>query len=347
MAYRRKYNTQQLAIIISAIVFLFSAVISIILVKKWQAVLGLSFCLSILVYFLVRYFFEQYVDNRIKLIYKSIYQTKATKKQNFYTQELLPKKQLYQVEEEVKNWQEEEVEQQKQITANENYRKEFLQSLSHELKTPIFSIQGYIENLQDGAINNPQLAERFLQNAHRNILRLSELLQDLDEITKLETGLQIIELTKHDIVDAIDDVKESLLLQLQQKNILVAWKDSSLKQAYAMIDKPKIKQVLLNLFENAIKYGKQSGNIWLSVQQTDDEHYLIEMEDNGEGIAENHLNRLFERFYRTDTARSRNIAGSGLGLAICKHIVEAHGQHINVRSKLNVGSTFGFTLQKA
>ena len=230
------------------------------------------------------------------------------------------------------------------LQANEAYRKEFLQNLSHELKTPIFAIQGYVDTLLGGAMENQELSTRFLNNTSKNIARLVNLLNDLDEITKLESGEQVLYKENFVIQDLIREVFDSLSVLASKKNIKLAIKKGCEFPLTVFADKEKIRQVLINFTENAIKYGKINGNVTASAYITDGKHVLIEISDDGIGIADEHIPRISERFYRTDAARSRKEGGSGLGLAICKHIIEAHGQRMHVRSKLDVGTTIGFIL---
>lgn len=295
-------------------------------------------------YLLIQYTLEKFIYRKIKLIYKFIYQTKASKREEFYYKTLLPPKSIEEVSADVEKWAEQKKLEIDTLKANEAYRKEFLQNLSHELKTPIFAIQGYLETLQDGAIRNEELSTRFLSNASKNTERLVNLIRDLDEITKLESGEQILYKENFVIQDLIKEVFDSLSVLAQNKHIKKGIKKGCEFPIMVFADKEKIRQVLINLTDNAIKYGKQHGNMIASAYITDEKHVLIEISDDGIGIAEEHIPRISERFYRTDTARSRKEGGSGLGLAICKHIIEAHGHSMHIRSKPDVGSTFGFIL---
>jgi two-component system phosphate regulon sensor histidine kinase PhoR len=232
------------------------------------------------------------------------------------------------------------------LQSNEQFRKEFLQNLSHEIKTPIFAIQGYLELLADGAMEDPTLSKKFIGQAEANVQRLVGLLNDVDVITNLEINKEPI-LKQHFIIqDLVTEVVQNLNVKLLKKNIQFHLKKGSELPIEVFADKNKIYQVLVNIFSNAVKYGKIDGEIIASVYLLDDKKVLIEVSDNGIGIEESHIPRLFERFYRTDDARSREIGGSGLGLAICKHIIEAHGENIHVRSQQNVGTTVGFTLSQ-
>ena len=290
---------------------------------------------------------EQFINRRVKLIYKFIHQTKASKREEFFNKNILPKQSLDEVTEDVLQWSDQHKNEMEILERNEQFRKEFLQNLSHEFKTPAFAIQGYLETLIGGAMDNPEVNKKFLANAFNNTERLIHLINDLDEITKLESGKQELHLQQFVIQDLLQEVFESLSFKAKSKNILCSFKKGSEQPIVVVADKEKIRQVLTNLVDNAIKYGNNQGKVEASVYKTDDVNMLIEISDDGIGIAEEHLPRIFERFYRTDYGRSRNIGGTGLGLAICKHIIEAHGQIIHVRSKPGIGSTFGFTLSKS
>jgi two-component system phosphate regulon sensor histidine kinase PhoR len=296
-------------------------------------------------FFLTKYLIEIYIKRKIKLIYKFIHQTKASKREEFFKKNILPQQSLEEVKEEVLQWAEQRKVEMDVLEKNEIFRKEFLQNLSHEFKTPAFAIQGYLETLLAGAIDNPAVNKKFLGNAFKNTERLIHLINDLDEITKLESGKLELHYQNFIIQDLIHEVFESLSYKIDAKRIKCSIKRACEQPVTVDADKEKIRQVLINFVDNAIKYGNMEGKIEASVYKTEDGKYLIEISDNGSGIAEEHLPRIFERFYRTDYGRSRNIGGSGLGLSICKHIIEAHGQIIHVRSKLLVGSTFGFTLK--
>ena len=221
-----------------------------------------------------------------------------------------------------------------------------MQNLAHEFKTPVFAIQGYIESLIDG-VDDKDLQKKFLRKTNVNIERLTNLLNDLDEITSLETRVQPLKKTSFIIQDVIKEVFEELSFKSSKTNIYCSIKKGCESSIWVKADVNKIKQVLHNLIENAIKYGKENGTISAGIYITDDKYVLIEISDDGIGIAEEHLPRVFERFYRTDLGRSRDAGGSGLGLAICKHIIEAHGNTLHIRSKPDVGTTIGFTLHKA
>ena len=297
-------------------------------------------------YLLIAAVLERFIYRKIKLVYKFIYQTKATKREETYYKFILPKKSIDEVREDVESWAEQNKREIELLKHNEQFRKEFLQNLSHEFKTPVFAIQGYVDTLLGGAMENPEINTKFLQKTAKNVERLTNLLNDLDEISSLERGELVLYKQNFVIQELVREVFESLSIMAVEKNIQLSIKKGCESPLTVHADKEKIRQVLINLVENSIKYGKQNGNIVASMYNTDGRHVLVEISDDGIGINEKHLARVFERFYRTETGRSLDVTGSGLGLAICKHIIEAHGQAIHVRSTEDIGTTIGFTLDR-
>jgi two-component system, OmpR family, phosphate regulon sensor histidine kinase PhoR len=340
----RHLNPVQIAAINAFAISLLVGLANWYFIRDWLIALATFAVLFIISYLLIRYFTERFIYRHIKLIYKFISQTKATKREEFFNKNVLPEKSLQEVREEVEEWAEQKKEEIEILKRNEQYRKEFLQNLSHELKTPIFAVQGYVDTLLSGAMNKEEVARKFLLNTSKNIDRLVNLVDDLDEISKLESGEQLLYRENFVIQELITDVFESLSIKANEKGIKTSIKKGCELPITVFADKEKIRMVLINLVDNAIKYGKQNGSIVFSCYKTADDNVLIEISDDGWGIAEEHLGRIFERFYRTDLARSRKEGGSGLGLSICKHIIEAHHHQIHVRSTLDVGTTFGFTL---
>ena len=296
-------------------------------------------------YFLIYFMLERFIYRKIKLIYKFIYKTKATKREETYYKYVLPKKSIDDVREDVEAWATTNEEELEMLRSNEQFRKEFLQNLSHEFKTPVFAIQGYVDTLLSGAMANPDVNKRFLENTAKNVDRLTHLLTDLDQISKLERGELVLYKQNFVIQDMVREVFESLSGKAEKQQISCVIKKGCESPLTVFADKEKIRQVLINLVENSIKYGKQNGSITASMYKTDGKHILIEIGDDGIGISEKNLSRIFERFYRTEEGRSIDVTGSGLGLAICKHIIEAHGQTIHVRSTEGVGTSIGFTLE--
>jgi len=297
-------------------------------------------------YFFISFMLERFIYRKIKLIYKFIYQTKATKKEETYYKYVLPQKSIDEVTEDVEAWAAENKEEIDLLRKNEQFRREFLQNLSHEFKTPVFAIQGYVDTLLQGALANPEVNVKFLEKTAKNVDRLTNLLNDLDEISSLERGELVLYKQNFVIQELAKDVFETLSIKAEERNITFNIKKGCESPLTVHADKEKIRQVLTNLIENSIKYGKQGGTITASMYNTDGSHILIEIGDDGVGIPEKHLPRIFERFYRTEEGRSIDVTGSGLGLAICKHIIEAHGQTIHVRSREDIGTTVGFTLDR-
>ncbi len=293
---------------------------------------------------LIIFTLERFIYRKIKLIYKLIHQTKATRREEVYFKYILPQKSIDEVREDVEAWGERQKQEIEILQKNEIYRKEFLQNLAHEFKTPIFAIQGYVDTLLGGAMDDEEVSKKFLEKASKNTNRLVNLVNDLDEISRLERGEQLLYKQNFIIQELILEVFDALSIKTQEKNIQASIKKGCEAPITVFADKEKIKQVIDNLVENASKYGKPNGTIVASIYRTDDQHVLVEISDDGIGIEEDHLPRIFERFYRTDAARSRDKGGTGLGLAICKHLIEAHGQTIHVRSTPDVGTTIGFTL---
>lgn len=331
------------AFVISAV----NALLSLLLQLQWYIPLIIFGVTFVIMYWLYLYTLQRFIYRKIKLIYKFIYQTKATKKEEFFYNNILPQKSIEEVSKDVQRWATQKKDEIDMLRANEQFRKEFLMNLAHELRTPIFTVQGYVDTLLGGAMDDPTVNTRFLTNTSKSIDRLVRLVDDLDEISKLESGrIPIIQET-FGIQDLIRDIYEELSLKAKERNIQMQIKKGTEKMLEVYADKPKIKQVLTNLIENALKYGNDNSTITAGCYIMDERHVYVEISDDGPGIGEEHLTRIFERFYRADRSRSRTIGGTGLGLAIVKHIVEAHGQTVTVRSKLGVGSSFGFTLEKA
>lgn len=340
----KNFTPQQLAWILALILSLPIAIaFALVFTSFWYGCLFFAMLL-LFIFFVAQYFIDEYIQRKIKLIYKLIYQTKATKREETYYKYILPKKTIDEVNKDVENWAANYEKEQAQRLQNEQFRKEFLQNLSHEFKTPIFSIQGYIDALIEEEDIDSITQKKFLTNAQKNIQRLVHLVNDVDEITTLELGKQELNKVAFCINDLVKEVFETLSFKAKDLNISLTLKKDTEPNIDVIGDEDKIRQVLINLVENAIKYGKQNGQIVVSIYKTDNKLVLIEVTDDGIGIEEEHKNRIFERFYRTDKGRSRNVGGSGLGLAICKHIIEAHQQTIHLRSAVNVGTTIGFNL---
>jgi two-component system phosphate regulon sensor histidine kinase PhoR len=327
--------------------FVNSLIIVIVRPETGWYVSLIVFLLTFIVTYYVYYFtLQRFIYRKIKLIYKFIYQTKATKKEEFFYDNILPQKSMDEVSDDVEKWAIQRRNEIEILQANEQFRKEFLMNLAHELRTPIFSVQGYVDTLLGGALADPAVNTKFLNNASKSIDRLVRLVDDLDEISKLESGKIPIIQESFVIQDLVKDAYEEFSLTAKERNIQLSLKKGTERPLLVYADKQKIKQVLVNLIENGLKYGNEGGTVTTGCYEIDDNSIYVEISDDGPGIAEEHLSRIFERFYRADRSRSRSIGGTGLGLAIVKHIIEAHGQTVNVRSKPGVGSSFGFTLEK-
>ena len=298
--------------------------------------------ISALVVFILFYaLLKKFIQNRLHLIYKSI-QTK---------QQVVPYKGstidnlISTVEIDVRNWQKNKNKEITKLRDQEQFRREFLGNLAHELKTPVFAVQGYILTLIEGGIDDQQVNVQFLERASRATDRIVNILEDLDQIAKLEVDALKIEMRSFEIIDLIKEIVETLELKAKEKNISLRF-HNDLSSIYVTADRNKISQVLTNLINNAISYGKIDGEVVISAVPIDD-LVTIEVKDNGIGIDTEHFPRLFERFYRVEKSRNRNEGGTGLGLAIVKHIIESHQQSINVRSSIGIGSTFSFSLKKS
>ncbi|HEY6163066.1 MAG TPA: ATP-binding protein [Bacteroidia bacterium] len=228
----------------------------------------------------------------------------------------------------------------------ETYRKEFLGNVSHELKTPIFNIQGYILTLLDGGLEDPRINKEYLQRAEKSVDRMIAIVEDLQAITQFESGELVLEQEKFDVVALAQDVIGAQELVSRSRGVTLELLNDPSRPVFAMGDRFRIRQALVNLVVNSVKYGKENGNTQIRISDLG-EKVRVEVSDNGIGIPKQHLSRIFERFYRVDKSRSREMGGTGLGLSIVKHIIEAHGQTIEVMSTEGAGSVFSFTLKKA
>lgn len=294
-------------------------------------------------YYAVYYFTERFLYGKIKLIYKNISNLKTSKATELKIN--MSEDVLGTVSSEVESWTDHKTKEIKDLQDQEAFRREFIGNLAHELKTPIFSIQGYILTLLEGGLEDSSVNRDFLLRAAKGVDRMTHIVEDLDEITKFESGQIPIEKTIGDIVELTKDIMDSFEHKAKKRNVKLQFKESYDRQILVKMDGAKIGQVLTNLINNAVIYSKEEGGEVEIRFYPMDKNLLIEVADNGKGIAESHLPRLFERFYRIDKSRSRDVGGTGLGLAIVKHIVEGHGQSIDVRSTEGVGSTFSFTLE--
>ena len=228
-----------------------------------------------------------------------------------------------------------------------SFRREFLGNVAHELKTPLFTVQGYILTLLDGALKDASVNKKYLERANKGVERLTYIVKDLDLLTKLEKEDTQLEMEEFDILELIQSVFELLEMEASKSNIQLEFDQKYDKAITVYADRERVQQVLTNLIMNSIKYGKKKGTTEVSVQPIFENKIIVRVRDNGEGIEEEHLPRLFERFYRVDKSGNRRRGGSGLGLAIVKHIIEAHKEQIFIESQAEIGSEFSFTLEKA
>ena len=342
---------KRLAIILSVILSLLTVALFVIfdIIESkpyyWILVPAALVILVVTQYYVLRFSLERFIYSRIKLVYKSIHKQKLNKDDKREQITNIHGDIIGKVNEEVENWANDRKEEIDELKKMEVYRREFLGNVSHELKTPLFNLQGFILTLMDGGIHDPHVNVDFLQKSQKNIERMITIVEDLEVISRLETGEATPMLSNFSITALAREVMEFLEPTASENQIKLLFAAEYNDNMMVRADKEKIRTVLTNLMLNSIKYGKDGGRTKVSFYDMD-ENYLIEISDNGVGIEEQHISRLFERFYRVDKHRSRAQGGSGLGLAIVKHIIEAHDQTINVRSSPGVGSTFSFTLKK-
>ncbi len=309
-------------------------------------VVGVAVVVSMLASYIVFLaYLRRYIYRKIKLVYKTIHQHKLTAGEKVIAVNVREDI-IDQVEQDVSSWIQEQNQQIAQLKQFDEYRQRFLGDISHELKTPIFNVQGYLETLLDGAINDERVRGKYIEKAARNVERLNTIVEDLESISRLENGKEFLDMQVFDIRELVEEVFEELMLKAKRDSVSLAFKAGADHGFRVRADRENIRQVLINLVNNSLKYGRESGTTKVGFYDMDS-NILVEVADNGIGIREDHLPRIFERFYRVDKSRSRDAGGSGLGLSIVKHIIEAHNQTVHVRSSVKLGSTFGFTLAKA
>ena len=302
------------------------------LINIYISAIILFVILMVSIFYILQYQFYE----KIKIIYKNIYKFKGTSS--------ILELNLESADKEAENWANLKEEELLILQKNENYRREFIGNVSHELKTPIFNIQGYVQTLIDGGIKDENVNMKYLKRANISVDRMINIVEDLEVISRLETDNNELDFENFNIIHLIEEVLDQLEMKANKMNIALLLKSES-NSDIVYADKNKMQQVFMNLISNSIKYGKDGGTTNVRLFDMSDK-LLIEVADDGIGISENALSRLFERFYRVDKNRSREIGGTGLGLAIVKHIIEGHQQTINVRSTVNIGSTFSFILEK-
>lgn len=325
-------------------VALSGVLISIFLEINGQTVLMMVLLAMLSGYLTFIFFLKKYIYRKIKVIYKTIHKHKLSpdeKKDVIDVDSNIIDK----VEEEVEAWANDQQQELERYKTWAEYRRRFVGDISHELKTPIFNIQGYVDSLLEGALDDPKINKSFLKKAAKNVERLHTIVEDLEAISRLESGELILDMQSFDIRALTEEVFEDLEFKALSKKISFEFKDGASFGYRVRADRESIRQVLMNLVNNSLKYGHEEGRTKVGFYDMD-KYILVEIADNGIGIPAEHLNHVFDRFYRVDKSRSRAQGGSGLGLSIVKHIIEAHKQTINVRSTPQMGSTFGFTLAK-
>lgn len=331
---------------LSLIIALSSTSVTYLFAATWLHA-AVSFSVTFGVSYLLIYNSLQiFIYRKIKLIYKSIHNLKLGRDDGKVFGDHLSDNPVEDVEKEVEDWATLKKREVENLREMEKFRREFLANVSHELKTPLFTLQGYIHTLLEGAIDDPVVNKKFLEKSANSLERLCGLVDDLDEISMVEKGDVSLVPDTFDINKLVKEVFDAIEIKAQKKNIQLSVKKGCDHAFYVFADKERIRQVLTNLIDNSIKYGRESGETIVGFYDMD-ENILTEVTDNGIGISEEHLPRLFERFFRVDKHRSRDAGGTGLGLAIVKHLVEAHRGTLNVRSTPGIGTTFGFTLKKS
>ena len=344
-------SPRAISILISLLVAFVSTII--IAVTVWSAginfnalyFIGVFAVVLIIIFYVIIFAIEKFIYDRIKLLYRSAQIFRSKKALDEMNLDMRTDV-LGEVSKEVAKWMVEQHNTIDQLEEREAFRREFMGNLSHELKTPVFSVQGYILTLLEGGLEDKDINIRFLEKAAGGVERITNLLNDLDAITKLESGQVNIEKRRFDFVKLAQQVSEEFENKANKKNISIAVQNPSEKPVWVFADPVKIAQVLTNLIINAINYGRKGGYIKISNHEFD-KKILIEVEDNGIGITEEDSRRIFERFYRVEKSRARKKGGTGLGLAIVKHIIDSHNETVTVRSSPGEGSVFSFSLRRA
>lgn len=300
-----------------------------------------AFSLYIFSFLVIQYRVEFFIYRRVKKIYDdvSFLESSSFRKQPITTD-------MATLTKEVKKFATDKKLEIETLKVREEYRREFLGNVSHELKTPLFTVQGYLLTLLDGAMNDKVLRKKYLQRAEKGVERLTYIVNDLDMISKFEMGDLNLSITEFNIVEMIQNVFDLLEMESEKKNIILSFDNKYSKPIMVLGDKEKIQQVVTNLVVNSIKYGRNDGYTEVGIEDLVNNKVIVRVKDNGEGIQKQHIPRLFERFFRVDKSGARAEGGSGLGLSIVKHIIEAHDEKIYVESQFGIGSEFSFTLEK-
>ena len=334
----KQKNPYQFAFITASLIGVTSYLIFLLLGST--SALG-SFLIFLISFLVIQYRTQIFLFNRFKELYEDL-EMLDSQKMNKSSISTDMDSLMENIEEFAKN-KKIEIES---LKSQEQYRKEFIGNVAHELKTPIFTIQGYISNLLDGAMDDKILLDKYLNRTDNSIERLIYIIKDLDLITQLESSTMNLNISSFNLIDLISDIFEQLEIKSREKNIKLFFDKKYDKEILVKADKARIEQVITNLLVNSINYGSKNGSTEVSISDLTEDKLIVRVTDNGDGIDQEHLPRLFERFYRVDVSRSRSHGGSGLGLAIVKHIIDAHNENIYINSELGVGSEFSFTLQK-
>lgn len=334
-----------IAVIMAILVFAIDIIVfSLLELPPWVLALLLALITFIVLWLVLRYILGKFIYDRIRLIYKTIRSTRLGHQNRHridHGNDIIAN-----VNRDVEQWARDRSREIEILKQNETFRREFLGNVSHELKTPITTIQGYVLTLLDGGLYDENINKKYLLRTAKSIKRLIAVVNDLDEISKLESGVMQMSISGFNFSSLVADVFDFMEMKAAKRKILLTYEQGIDSVVMVEADQSRIRQVLINLVDNSLKYGNSGGQTIISAFDMDD-HYLIEVADNGVGIDQADLPRIFERFFRAEKSRSRDLGGTGLGLAIVKHIVEAHEQSIHVRSAIDVGTTFSFTLRKA
>ncbi|GAL00110.1 sensor histidine kinase [Nonlabens ulvanivorans] len=309
--------------------------------KKWWHELIMVLLLFSSSFFIIQYRVQRFIYRRIKKIYEDVSLLETS---SFTDREIATD--MRTLTEQVERFAKDKKIEIETLKVRETYRKEFLGNISHELKTPLFTVQGYIDTLIDGAHKDKVIRKKYLQRAQKGVERLTYIVKDMDMITKLEVGDMSLEVIDFDIVELVQQVFDQFEMKAAKKNISLTFDMDYTDPIIVFADQERIQQVIANLVVNSIKYGKQNGTTEIAIEDLINNKVIVRVTDNGEGIKAEFIPRLFERFFRVDQSGSRREGGSGLGLAIVKHIIEAHNESIYVDSEPGIGSEFSFTLEK-
>lgn len=343
MKISKKYN---LALFASLLVTLTSTIVSAILMYLYSNYINFWLLPFFIVTFLFSFLIlqnriQKFINNRINKIYRDV---RLLDEKNFVKPPFLTDLDMLTFE--VERFAENKKLEIETLNIKENYRKEYMGNISHELKTPLFTVQGYILTLLDGAMKDKNVRKKYLQGANKGVERLIHIVKDLDMITQLESGGLTLNRVDFNLVALVQNVMDLLEMKAGKKNITLTFDREYFDPIMVYADRDRIEQVVINLIVNSIKYGKIDGTTEVAIESLSRNKILLRVTDNGEGIAKENLNRIFERFYRIDKSGSRKEGGSGLGLSIVKHIVEGHSEKIYLESQLGIGSEFSFTLEK-